>query len=327
MNFRIFVNNITYKKQLLSLLTLALLLIQCNSGTQKSTQDSTKPKDTVNAPAVSEPKRATTDSSIALTHETKEAVSKITFLLPSPDEILAEIIPSKVEYNPQLVNPKSNVSNYVNTKYQALNLGVYLTDFAYLNLNDKKNEALAYFKTVRELAQKVNIYGLFNESVYNRIQNNLTSKDSLSEISKEIYYKMLDVLESAKRNNIYALTASGALIEALYVSTMVVKKYTDYQIVAQKIFEQKYVLNNFYEFASQFDDDKDVKSVLIQVNDLKRILENTATRMTEKKVKVDQKDHLTIGGGEDIIIDEATFKNFKENVIKTRMSIINASIK
>jgi hypothetical protein len=300
--------------------------VQCNSGPQKSTQDTSKPKDSVPNPVNTGAKPETTDSAVTSTSENKE-VSKINFLLPSPDEILAEIIPNKVEYSPQLVNPKGNISNYVNTKYQALNLGVYLTDFAYLNLNDKKNDALAYFKTVRELAQKVNIYGLFNESVYNRIQNNLSNKDSLSEISKEIYYKMLDILESAKRNNIYALTASGALIEALYISTMVVKKYTDYQIVAQKIFEQKYVLSNFYEFASQFDGDKDVKSVLIQVNDLKRILENTATRMTEKKVKVDKKDHLTIGGGEDIIIDEATFKNFKENVIKTRMSIINASNK
>jgi hypothetical protein len=326
MNFRVFVTNIQIKKQLLPLAILVLLMVQCNPGPQKSTEGTSKPNDSVAKPSVSNEPVAK-DSSVVLPSENKEAVSKINFLLPSPDEILAEIIPNKVEYNPQLANPRNNVSNYVNTKYQSLNLGVYLTDFAYLNLNDRKNDALAYFKIVRELAQKVNIYGLFNESVYNRIQNNLNNKDSLSEISKEIYYKMLDILESAKRNNIYALTASGALIEALYISTMVVKKYTDYQIVAQKIFEQKYVLSNFYEFASQFDGDSDVKSVLIQVNDLKRILENTATRVTEKKVKADKKDHLIIGGGEDIIIDEGTFKKFKENVIKIRMSIINASIK
>jgi len=326
MNLPLFTKNIMRTNSLYLFLACGLLFIQCNSGTQKKSQGIPASADTSGKQVSSEPKQVI-DSIPTISAEKKEAISKINFLLPSPDEILGEIIPNKVDYNPQLVNPKVNVSNYISTKYQALNLGVYLTDFAYLNLNDKKNDALAYFKTVRELAQKVNIYGLFNEAVYNRIQNNLTNKDSLSEISKEIYYKMLDILESSKRNNIYALTASGALIEALYLSTMVVKNYTDYQIVAQKIFEQKYVLSNFYEFASQFNEDKDVKSVLIQINDLKRILENTALKMIDKKVKVDKNDHITIGGGEDIIIDEATFKRFKDSVIKTRMSLINVSNK
>lgn len=312
-------------KHLTLYLVFALLLIDCNSGKQVKTDDSKKATDTNSIAKVTEAPQRVDTATVESTK--KKGEPTINFLLPSPDEILAEIIPNKVAYYPNLVNPKGNVPNYLDTRAQALNLGVYLTDFAYLNLNDKKNDALAYFKVIRELAQKVNIYGLFNESVYNRIQNNLTSKDSLSNISKEIYYKMLDILESAKRNNIYALAASGALIEALYISTMVVKKYTDYQQVAQKIFEQKYVLNNFYEFASQFDDDKDVRSVLIEVNDLKRVLESSASKFTEKKVKNDKKGHVTIGGGEDIIIDEATFKKFKENVIKTRNNIISVSNK
>jgi len=326
MNFRLHRNNPMRTKHLGLYIGLALILMDCNSGTKPGTGNAAKTDDT--SEVIANKEIATSkDTAVASETKKKELTNNINFLLPSPDEILAEIIPNKVEYNPLLINPKSNVTKYLDTKQQALNLGVFLTDFAYLNLNDKKNDALAYFKVIRELAQKVNIYGLFSESMYNRIQNNLTNKDSLSNISKEIYYKMLDILESAKRNNIYALAASGALIEALYISTMVVKKYTDYQVVAQKIFEQKYVLTNFYEFASQFDDDKDVKTVLIQVNDIKKILESSSSKFTEKKVKTDKKDHITIGGGEEIIIDEATFKKFKENVIKTRNSIISASNK
>ena len=326
MKLNFFRNNGMNIKQLALYLGTTLALVNCNSGSQSGTTNVPKTNDT-SATAESNKSVETKDTASTEITKKKDLANNINFLLPSPDEILAEIIPSKVEYYPQLINPKGNVSNYIDTKYQALNLGVFLTDFAYLNLNDKKNDALAYFKVIRELSQKVNIYGLFNESIYNRIQNNLTNKDSLSNISKEIYYKMLDILESSKRNNIYALAASGALIEALYISTMVVKKYTDYQQVAQKIFEQKYVLTNFYEFASQFDDDKDVKSILIQVNDLKKTLESSATKKTEKKVKVDKKDHITIGGGEDIIIDEVTFKKFKENVAKIRNNIISVSNK
>jgi hypothetical protein len=308
-------------KQLVICLGIIAGLLGCNSGSQKSTSNPPKATDTTKISPSNRP-IAKADTLPTEPVEKKDSIATINFLLPSPDEILSEIIPGKVEFNPQLVNPKTNVSNYLDTKYQALNLGVYLTDFAYLNLNDKKNEALAYFKVIRNLAQKVNIYGLFNQSVYDRIQNNLANKDSLSSISKELYYNMLDILESAKRNNIYALAASGALIEALYISTMVVKNYTEYQTVAQKIFEQKYVVSNFYEFASQFEGDKDVKSILIQINNLKQALESSPVKTTEKKVKMDKKDHFIIGGGEEIIINEVTFKHFKENVIKTRNSFI-----
>ena len=306
-------------------LSFLVLSPGCNSGGSKTASESSKVSDS-NKVAVENPKTTPqTELPGEASSKNKDTVPTVSFLLPSPDEILAEIIPGKAEFNAQLVNPRTNLSNYLDTKYQALNLGIYLTDFAYLNLNDKKNDALAYFKVIRELAQKVNIYGLFSESVYNRIQNNLTRKDSLSNISKDLYYKMLDILESAKRNNIYALAACGALIEALYLSTMIVKDYTEYQGVAQKIFEQKYVVSNFYDFASQFEGDKDVKSILFQVYNLKKALEGTPVKSTEKKVKVDKKDHFTISGGEDIIINEKTFKNFKENVVKIRTSFIKVS--
>ena len=204
----------------------------------------------------------------------------------------------------------------------ALNLGIYVTDFAYLNLNDDKSMALDYFKVIRDMSQKINIYGLFNESILTRLENNLTKRDSLNVISKEVYYNMLTILETSKRNNIYALIACGALVESLYLSTMIVTNYSDYQVKAHKIFEQKYVLTNFYDFASQYSSDPDVKAMLIQVDNLKNILQGSGITTTEKKVKKINKNQVEIKGGEDIVVTEKSFKNFKENVIKTRQDII-----
>ncbi|HEY4788289.1 MAG TPA: hypothetical protein VIH57_19685 [Bacteroidales bacterium] len=321
MNYSLKKEHITNAKHIALCVVIFLILTQCNTGNQKG--NAAKQTDTLLKTENKDTSLKTANLPI-LTAKQRDSLSKINFMLPSPDEILSEIIPAKTAFNSSLVNPRNNIDSYLGTKYQSLNLGVYLTDFAYLNLNDQKNDALEYFKTVRDLAQKVNIYGLFNQSMYDRIQNNLTRKDSLGEISKEVYYKMLDILESAKRNNIYALIASGAIIEALYISTMTVKNYTDYQKIAEKIFEQKYLLDNFSEFTSQFDEDKDVRSVLIDVIELKKILESSPNQKTEKKVLHDKKDHIIINGGEEVILDEATFKKFKDNIIRTRNSITNA---
>lgn len=307
---------------LLICVSLILTFTNCNSG-NKSSSVKVEVKDSVKTIQV-KPEQKVPQDSITITIK-KDSISKITFLLPSPDEVLSEIFSDKISFNPQLVNSKSNASKYIDTKRLAINLGVYLADFAYLNLNDNKSTALEYFKIVRELTVKVNIYGIFNESIFNRLQNNLTKKDSLNAISREVYTNMQAMLESSKRNNIYALIASGAMIESLYLSVSTVTNYVEYQPIAQKIFEQKYILQNFYEFASQYDNDTALKAVLIQLNTLKKILDNNEIKTTTKKVKKLKKNLVEISGGEEIIVNEKTFEVLKVNVIKIRQDITRVS--
>lgn len=297
------------------------LFIQCNSGNKSKKSDLIHKIDTTSFITTS----GNDSTSKGESTGKQDSAGNISFLLPSPDEILSEIFGNKLIFNPELVNPGNNSEKYLNNKNIALNLGIYITDFAYLNLNDSKSEALDYFKVIREMSQKVNIYGLFDEKIINRLETNLTNKDSLNVISKEIYYNMLSILESSKRNNLYALIASGALIESLYLSTMIVTNYSDYQLVAKKIFEQKYVLTNLYDFASQYSRDPDVKSVLSKIDNLKNILIGSGIKTSDKKIKKISKENFEIIGGDEIIVTEKSFQYFKDNVIKSRKEIINGN--
>jgi hypothetical protein len=296
---------------------LALSFAGCQSNHRNISADNSGNKDSLVTISLQKDTTAKQDS----VYEFPD--SQVSFMLPSPDEILGEILSTRMDYNVDYLNSRKNASKYIDTRKKALNLGVYLSDLAYANLNEDKTEAFEYFKVVRDLAQKIQIYQVFNQRFYDRIQANLTKKDSLNAISKEIYYKVLDVLESSKRNNIYALVASGALIEALYLSSVSVKNYADYKPVAQKIFEQKYVLNNFYEFASQYRKDPNVDAVLKLAENLKNILNNAGVKVTNKKVTVESKNHLVISGGEDIVVTEDVFNIFRSNVIKIRSEIIS----
>jgi hypothetical protein len=293
-------------RMLIVFLGLALAL-QCQSSHKKSTESS----DTI-----SQIDTANTDT-----------ISNITYMLLSPNEILGEIFADKSTLNPLLINPKTNAIKYIDTKTQALNLGVYIADFAYLNLSENKTNALEYFKIIRDLAQKLNIYGYFNEAFFNRIEKNLANNDSLISISKEMYYSMSDLLENAKRQNIFALISSGAMIESMYLSTMSIAKLSDYQSIAKKIFEQKYIFDNFYAYTAVYKKDKDVKSVLLQLETLKKILEETEKKASEKIIINDKEKHIIIGGGEEILLDEKIFNEFKNHVIKTRQDIISVGNK
>jgi len=251
-----------------------------------------------------------------------DSLQNMVYLMISPNEILDEIFSKKPKLNSQLLNPRNNAQKYLDVKHQALNLGVYIADFAYLNLCENKSYSLDYFKIIRDLAQKNSIYGCFDESVFNRIQNNLANNDSLISISQEMYYNMTDILENANRQNINALITSGALVESLYLSIMNIDKPLECKDIKQKIFEQKPLFDNFYSFISTYKKDKDVKSVAIQLDELKKILDKSGITTQKTKTTKNNKTHLEVKGGQDIAVNETAFKEFKESVIKIRQTFI-----
>jgi hypothetical protein len=291
------------------LIGITLLLVQCQAN-NKSNKDSSG----ILLDSLTNPDTIKVDSN-----------NRVTYMLLSPNEILGEIFIDKNALNLQLINPIANAAKYVDTKHEALNLGVYIADFAYLNLNENKTNALEYFKTIRDLAQKINIYGYFNKEFFDRIEKNLAKTDSLIRISQEMYYSMSDLLENASRQSIFALISSGALIESLYLSTMNVSKLADYQNIAKKIFEQKFIFDNFYDFTYAYRNDADVRAVLRQLDTLKKILQEAEKNSTAKTVSEGEGDKVVISGGDDIQVNDKIFNSFKESVVKTRQEIVNVT--
>jgi hypothetical protein len=248
--------------------------------------------------------------------------TKMTYLLPSPDEVLAEIISEKMSINPQLVNPRSSAPYYLDRKPLAMNLGVYISDFAYLNLNNNKTNALEYFKLIRDLCQKLNIYGVFTEAFFSRVQVNLMNNDSLNIIASDMYGQLSEILSNSNRLEDYAQISAGAIIEAFYLSAKSIPDYKKYSALVQKLFEQKMLLQNYYDFASQFKSDKEVNSALSQLDSIKVIFDHTGIKTHQRTVTKDKSNHLVIKGGDEITTDELTFIKFVKTISKIRQNIV-----
>lgn len=266
-------------------------------------------------------------SGIALTIDSMAEYQKSApdFLLLSPNEIMEEIFTEKITVNSAWTNPLSNEQKYIDTKSQAINLGVYIADFAYLNLYGNKTNTLEHFKTIRLLAQKINIAGYFDENFYRRIEMNLTNNDSIINISKEMYYNMNDILEQTNRQNLFAMVSCGALIETFYLTSVQVTNYEKYHRITQRIFDQDKIFNNFYNFTTEYKSDPNVNNVLEQLNILKRIFdEQSAIKQESNKVKKDANGHLVFGGSSNKkTITEKEFNYFRENVKKIRNDFVS----
>lgn len=248
--------------------------------------------------------------------------SEIMFLLPSPDEIINEIFMENMKPDPSFVNPVENSVKYIDTRYQAIVLGVYIADFAYLSYTDETHIEIEYLKVIRDLSEKINLFGLIDESVLNRIQANIINGDSLQSISQELYYKLSDLLENTNRNNIFALITTGAIVESLYLASMNINNISDFENMVTRIFEQKYVFDNFYNFTMQYSSDVYVKSILGELNELKLMFEQLQATNVETKVSRGEGNQLKIEGGTQFIINDEAFKNFKKSITQVRKSIV-----
>lgn len=87
---------------------IALLMVQCQANNKKASNINLN-----------------SDTIVNIDTTRIDTNNKVTYMLLSPNEILGEIFSDKHPLNIQLINPISSAVKYVDTKHQALNLGVY----------------------------------------------------------------------------------------------------------------------------------------------------------------------------------------------------------
>jgi len=250
-----------------------------------------------------------------------DSLNNAIYQTPSPTEILGEILNQDINIKKELVNPYKNASNYITIRNQAVNMGVYIADFAYLNLSSDKTLELEYLKVVQDLSEKINIYGIFEQKTLNRINNNLQFKDSLNLISQEIYYNISNNLEKSDRQNIFVLISSGAIIESLYLSVNLVENFEDYKDIIQKMYEQKYVFDNFYEYAYNFSEDPYIEQILDNLDVLKDTFDKLEVEESEQQVIKKDDNSLVFKGGYNFILSKEGFEVFKKNITTIRNEV------
>ena len=250
---------------------------------------------------------------------------KVVYMLPSPDEIFSEIFVGDIELKPEYANPTTNATSYVDLKSQAINLGIYISDFAYLSAIDDSADELEYLRIIRELMDKVNLYGIVDEEMLDRINQNMMVKDSLDKISQELYYDMSRKLENADRNNILVLVSTGAIVEALYLAINNIDFNHSGEVI-QKIFDQKFLFDNYYEFAMQYSDDIYVKTVLNELTAIRDMFNHLDYQENDIKVtKEGDNDFIVVQGGKEIIVTQEAYQGFRENITHVRTLLVSIS--
>jgi hypothetical protein len=251
-----------------------------------------------------------------------EQIKKVYNLCPSPAEMLSIIDVGNMQYNGDILHPPADKDNFLDTKSQTLNLGVYITDLAYTSLFGRNEETIDYLETVRYMAGEIRVSGTIDEELINRAKNNVSHLDSLFTISNEAFINMLNFCEKNDRTATMIMISAGAFIESLYLAVHMIEKYDPESYLVQHLAEQKYALDNLMASAENMADDPNVSATIDLLDPLVNIYNHLEITEGKTTVKKDSSDKLIIGGGDKILMSGQDFMKLKETVSTVRNNVV-----
>jgi hypothetical protein len=245
-------------------------------------------------------------------------MTEVYYRFPSPNEVFNFVKDAGLKYQPGLINPAANADKYLESRSQSLNLGVYAADLAYIVIFGKSRETMAYFIAIQTLTDKTRIKSAYDQSLIKRIEKNLNNLDSLREISTKSYYSIVDHLVENGKEKTLALISSGAYIECLYIALSSAPKYSEKNLLIQRIAEQKYAFDNLYSYVEQYKQDENASITLDYLRQIKVIFDELKEQAGQTKVKQNANGSYNFEGGNKLIITEAQYALLKTKVLEIR---------
>ena len=250
-----------------------------------------------------------------------EDEESIIYLFPAPGEVLERFHNTEMAFEGTLLNPVTNKDQYLTTRSKALNLGIYFTDFAYAVVFERQQEAMDYLEVLEDLSTEVNITPTVYESLMERTETNIGKRDSLLNISRDMFFSILEFLEEGQMKSTMALVSAGAYIEAMYVALQSVDEYKTDHPVLKHITELRYPMNNLLERARATSNDPNVSSIVIYLVEISEIFDELETMTAEPTVVKDSANAISIMGGSEKTMNREEFLALREKITEIRSNI------
>ncbi|MBO7597676.1 MAG: hypothetical protein J6T70_11595 [Bacteroidales bacterium] len=249
------------------------------------------------------------------------------YLIPSPEDLFAFTKDKNLQFVPGLVNPIENIDKYVDNKSKEINFGTYSADMAYSTAFGKYQESLKEFKIVRQLSDEIGIGNVFTQSLINRIENVKEDRDSLKQISSDIYLDIQNFLDSKNRAKTMSLISTGGWIEFLYIIVNSVEKYDAENPTIQRIADQKIIFDNLMLRLEQQQSDPGIKSTIADLSPLKDAFAQLEVEKNNSTASTSNSGAIKVGGGMKIKMTENNFNKIKETITSVRNNITINNVK
>ncbi len=225
------------------------------------------------------------DTSAALTQKTEvlNAVDSLLNILPKPSAVPNIIARTGAEYNSGLLSDVKTADKVEgNSSATAFCLGVLGADIAYMASYEKGKEAIARFGYGKKMADRIGIAGAFDVNLMERLERNLSNRDSLITLTDGYIQKSSEILKSGEQTKDAALISAGAVIEGLYLTAGLIREYPSTGLPKEEqdkilvplyktLFEQEASVHNLVNLLEKIGGDAETTKLLDMMKNLSNI--------------------------------------------------------
>jgi hypothetical protein len=244
------------------------------------------------------------------------------FSVPSPIQTALLIQKSGVPYDKNTLNPHNKVNTFDTDYSRSLNLGIYGADLGYVSLYNQTQDALGYLGAVKQLADKLGISAAFDATTIERIQKNITNKDSMMVLVGIAYRGSDSYLKNNQRHDVSSLILTGGWIESMHFSTSGYKAKPSNDMKF-RIAEQKLALNSLIKILGN-NPAPQVKDLTAQLSDLAKVYEGISFKYNFVEPVTDTAKKVTmVNSTTEVMISDEQVKQITEKIMEIRNKIVN----
>ena len=249
-------------------------------------------------------------------------VSGELFSIPSPAQTAMLVQKSGINYDKAVLSIPNQVNTFNTDFMRAINLGIYGADLAYVSLYNQTQDAIAYLAAVKQLSDKLGVSTAFDQTTMNRLQNNLTNRDSMMVLVSLAYQASDTYLKNNQRNDISSLILAGGWIEGMHFSVAANKSNPSDQL-RYRIAEQKQALNSIIKVLGQ-NNSFEAKALCSEFRELHKIYETVIFKYTYEEPVTDSLKKITyINSTTEISLSDEQLKSITDKIEEIRNKLVH----
>lgn len=245
------------------------------------------------------------------------------FSVPSPIQTALLVQKSGVTYDKAILNPGNKNGQYISDFSKSLNLGIYGADLGYVSMYNQTQDALGYLGAVKQIADKLGVSAAFDQKTMERINDNISNKDSML-VLVGIAYRASDAyLKTNKRTEISSLILTGGWIESMHFCINAYnKKPTDE--IKYRIAEQKQALGSILKLITSHNM-PDAAQLIKDLEALSKTYEGITSKYNYVEPTTDEAKKITyINSTTEISVSKEQLDEIAKQITAMRDKIINA---
>ncbi|MDD2565041.1 MAG: hypothetical protein PHU27_12580 [Salinivirgaceae bacterium] len=253
-----------------------------------------------------------------------ELIKQIFYNVPSPLEMAQLIQKSDVDYNNELLSRYGREKEFLTQDYQALNLGVYGADLSYCRVFDQVQESIKYLSSIRYLTQSLQIPQDQSNTAVERLEKNLSNKDSLISVVIELFTNADVYLRESKREGSAVMILVGSWLEGMYIATHLITEDQYKPGLISSLAGQKHSAINMVRLLEPYASENEFRTTILEhLTAIGELFQQVVVKESENVVSVDTTMKRTVlESNTQYIMDNETFIEIKEKFEKVRSIII-----